>query len=187
MDSESVSSSSSYTESPRPSPTKRKAGRRKFHETRHPVYHGVRERKGGKWVCEVREPRKKTRLWLGTHPTPEMAARAHDVAALALRGPSAPLNFPDSAWALPAAASRKQEDIRCAAAKAAEMYRPSRMLEVETAVTFVDEEDVFNLPSLLIEMAEGMLITPPALGRIVDWDVVEDQCIAAEEPLWMYY
>ncbi|XP_014508100.1 dehydration-responsive element-binding protein 1E [Vigna radiata var. radiata] len=98
---------------------KRRAGRRIFKETRHPVYRGVRQRKNNKWVCEVRVPNdKSTRIWLGTYPTAEMAARAHDVAALALRGKSACLNFADSAWRLPLPASTNAKEIRRVAAEA---------------------------------------------------------------------
>ncbi|CAI0476482.1 unnamed protein product [Linum tenue] len=108
---------------------KKRTGRRVFRETRHPVYRGVRSRKGDKWVCELREPTTGTRVWLGTHATAEMAARAHDVAALAYRGKSACLNFADSAWRLPVPASTDQLDVRRAAAEAAAMFRPGAEAE----------------------------------------------------------
>ncbi|PIN20806.1 hypothetical protein CDL12_06501 [Handroanthus impetiginosus] len=104
---------------------KKAAGRKKFKETRHPVYRGVRQRNGEKWVCEVREPNKKSRLWLGTFPNPEMAAVAHDVAALALRGDNAPLNFPDLAQRLPRPVSSSSQDIQRAALQAAKDFIPA--------------------------------------------------------------
>uniref|UniRef100_A0A803NAN9 AP2/ERF domain-containing protein n=1 Tax=Chenopodium quinoa TaxID=63459 RepID=A0A803NAN9_CHEQI len=153
-------------------PHKRKAGRKKFKETRHPIFRGVHERDRGKWVCEV-----------------QLAARAHDVAALALRGDKAALNFPDSAWLAPRAKSSSAQDIRLAALQAtrsdhcssspcegnkSEDMGESSMRFDSKELLFIDEEVIFNMPAFLDSMAAGMLLTPPYLKRGVNWDEMDE-------------
>ncbi|XP_057739418.1 ethylene-responsive transcription factor ERF017-like [Arachis stenosperma] len=64
------------------------------------VYKGVRKRKWGKWVSEIRLPNSRERIWLGSYDSPEKAARAFDAALYCLRGCRANFNFPDTPFNL---------------------------------------------------------------------------------------
>ncbi|CAI9786706.1 unnamed protein product [Fraxinus pennsylvanica] len=73
------------------------SGKSRIHKnTPQKKYKGIRCRKWGKWVSEIRVPGSQKRLWLGSYATPEAAAISHDVAFYYLRGISSPekINFP---------------------------------------------------------------------------------------------
>lgn len=102
-----------------------------------------------------------------------MAARAHDVAALAIKGSSAYLNFPELAAMLPRPASTSPKDIQAAAAKAAATFynHPTRQLQLEAEAepsqassssshnersSLNGEDDMFlNLPDLSLDYSSS--------------------------------
>jgi len=90
-------------------------------------FKGIRPRKWGIWVSEIRMPRSRQKIWLGSYKTPEQAARAYDAAMYCLRGPNAKFNFPDSVPNIPSASSLSPKQIQHAALKYALGQTPSSL------------------------------------------------------------
>ncbi|CAL0306934.1 unnamed protein product [Lupinus luteus] len=80
-------------------------------------FKGVRKRKWGKWVSEIRLPNSRQRIWLGSFDSAEKAARAFDAATFCLRGRNARFNFPDNPPDIVGGMSMSPSEIQAAATR----------------------------------------------------------------------
>ncbi|XP_004488106.1 ethylene-responsive transcription factor ERF017-like [Cicer arietinum] len=88
------------------------------------LYRGVRKRKWGKWVSEIRLPNSRQRIWLGSYDSAVKAARAFDAAMFCLRGSGAKFNFPDDPPDIAGGRSMTPSQIQAAAARFANSEHP---------------------------------------------------------------
>ncbi|CAF1926817.1 unnamed protein product [Brassica oleracea var. botrytis] len=94
-------------------------------------YKGVRKRRWGKWVSEIRLPNSRERIWLGSYDTPEKAARAFDAALFCLRGSGANFNFPQNPPVIAGGQNMSRTEIREAAARFANAEEEEEMIVEE--------------------------------------------------------
>lgn len=156
-------------------------------------------RKINRRLSEVRDPNKKSTMSSGN---PDMVVAAHEMATVTLRGKIPLLDLYTSVCP-PELESRADVDIRNAAicnswssssSGITRKFPVENPASVDKAVSnasmmdlwgsnvccehgnieFVDEEAVFNMPGLVNSMAEGMLLTPPAMKRGFKWDYIDD-------------
>ncbi|KAK1418186.1 hypothetical protein QVD17_27328 [Tagetes erecta] len=112
-------------------------------------YRGVRKRKWGKWVSEIRLPKSRERIWLGSYDSPEKAARAFDAALFCLRGNTAKFNFPHQPPNIPGGTDLPPSQIQAVAANFANSYSSSRDdLQGSHTSTSMDNNVVVSSPSM---------------------------------------
>lgn len=147
-------------------------------------YKGVRMRKWGKWVAEVRQPNSRDRIWLGSYDTAEEAARAYDAALFCLRGPAALINFPTNPPDIPVTSNLTPTQIQVAASRHARGLSTdsSSLVGVGNPGTSYSEEQ--ESCSLIREYGNSMTYFPAEEGG---GDGGDDGGVVFEtQRLWAY-
>ncbi|XP_073147144.1 uncharacterized protein [Henckelia pumila] len=112
-----------------------------------------------------KKPRTLTRRSGGPFPRPETVA-------LISRRENAPppMNFPDHTQpCLPQAKLTAKSSVDSVDFPSMKAGIVKDSISMDFLIGFVDEEEMFNMPGLVNGMAEGMLLTPPAMKRGFNW------------------
>ncbi|CAM6039505.1 unnamed protein product [Sphagnum compactum] len=106
-------------------------------------FRGVRQRTWGKWVAEIREPKKRSRLWLGSFASAEDAARAYDEAARKLYGAHAHINLPQEFPSTPPIDESRAMEPKTLFSRSQNVHRANRFLNsVSDSITAREDDAV---------------------------------------------
>jgi len=110
-------------------------------------FRGVRQRTWGKWVAEIREPKKRSRLWLGSFASAEDAARAYDEAARKLYGAHAHINLPQEFPSTPPIDESRAMEPKTLFSRSQNVHRANRFLNsVSDSITAREDDAVKQNP-----------------------------------------
>ncbi|KAF9680366.1 hypothetical protein SADUNF_Sadunf06G0113700 [Salix dunnii] len=143
-------------------------------ERRDSKFKGVRKRKWGRWVSEIRLPNSRERIWLGSYDSAEKAARAFDVALFCLRGRVAKFNFPDNPPNIAGARSLSPAEIQEVAAKFANSEpQRSQSDQLETNQSVSESRAESPCPSVVSESRAESPCTSVVSGGTVQLESSE--------------
>lgn len=109
------------------------------------AYRGVRKRKWGKYVSEIRLPNSRQRIWLGSYDSAEKAARAFDAAMFCLRGSGANFNFPSDRPNIAGGRNMTPSQIQIAAARFANS-EPRNERSDQPVESLTSDEETASFP-----------------------------------------
>ncbi|KAE8675064.1 ERF015 protein [Hibiscus syriacus] len=132
-------------------------------------YKGVRKRKWGKWVSEIRLPNSRERIWLGSYDSPEKAARAFDAAQYCLRGSDVKFNFPDNPPDIAGARSLSPLEIQAFASRFANESSTSNTSSNNYNVGMTTQQYTYS-PSISVSVSDhGGAAIQVESSETVDW------------------
>eukprot|EP00252_Welwitschia_mirabilis_P018850 TRINITY_DN4226_c0_g1_i1.p1 TRINITY_DN4226_c0_g1~~TRINITY_DN4226_c0_g1_i1.p1 ORF type:complete len:221 (-),score=6.31 TRINITY_DN4226_c0_g1_i1:52-714(-) len=136
------------------------------------MFRGVRMRKWGRWVSEIRMPVNGTRVWLGSFASAIEAALAYDFAAYCLRGAKAKLNF----WSSPSIVSSSDLMASC--------FPPSPRRIQSAASQFSRSFEQLELLQCQAQDKPPECLSQSELGRLIDSENNLSSCAVEASPAW---
>ncbi|KAL3500346.1 hypothetical protein ACH5RR_039439 [Cinchona calisaya] len=145
-------------------------------------YKGVRKRKWGKWVSEIRLPNSRERIWLGSYDSAEKAARAFDAALFCLRGKNAKFNFADNPPDLVGGRSLTPAEIQVIASQHAKEYNHEQQPRGEGLIINEKEDELLQSDHQMMESEDTSPISSNSDGTFQNTDTINWSFLDLLEP-----